>query len=92
MAFQLFAMGQSVDAVAAKTGRARSTVAQYLEDYVAERKPADVSAWVDDITYARVRAAAERAPGAFLKPVFEALGGAVSYEDIRVVMKHAGMR
>jgi ATP-dependent DNA helicase RecQ len=92
LAFQLFAMGQSVDSVAAKTGRARGTVGQYLEDYVSERKPADVSAWVDDITYARVKSTAERTPGGFLKPVFEALGGSVSYEDIRVVMKHAGMR
>jgi ATP-dependent DNA helicase RecQ len=92
LAFQLFAMGQSIDAVAAKTGRAKGTIAQYLEDYVSERKPADVSAWVDDLTYARVRATAERTPGGFLKPVFEALGGSVSYEDIRVVMKHAGMR
>jgi hypothetical protein len=81
-----------VDEVAAKTGRSRSTVGQYLEDYVAERKPESVSAWVDDLTYARVRSAAKGTPGAFLKPVYEALGGTVSYEDIRVVMKHAGMR
>ncbi len=91
-AFQLFDEGSSLDDVAAKTGRSRSTISSYLEDYVAERKPESVSPWVDEVTYARVRSAAERTPGTFLKPVFEALNGAVSYDDIRVVMKHAGIR
>ena len=91
-AFTLFDGGRSLDEVAEKTGRSRSTIAGYLEDYVAERKPKSVSAWVDEVTYARVRSAAERTPGTFLKPVFEALDGSVSYEDIRVVMKHAGIR
>jgi hypothetical protein len=27
-----------------------------------------------------------------LKPVFEALDGQISYESIRVAMKHAGLR
>ena len=92
VAFTMFQQGRSVEDVMAKTGKARGTIASYLEDYVAERKPQSVSAWVDEVTYARVRSAAERMPGAFLKPVFEALGGSVSYDDIRVVMKHAGMR
>jgi hypothetical protein len=39
-----------------------------------------------------VRSAAEGTSEGFLKPVFEALDGSVSYEDIRVVMKHAGLR
>jgi ATP-dependent DNA helicase RecQ len=91
-AFRLFEQGNSVDEVASKTGKARSTVASYLEDYVSERKPKSVSSWVDDVTYARVLSAAERTQGTFLKPVFEALNGGVSYDDIRVVMKHAGIR
>ena len=91
-AFVLFDHGRPLDEVAAKTGRTRTTVAGYLEDYVAERKPASVSAWIDEATYARVRSAAERSQGTFLKPVFEALEGSVSYEEIRVVMKHAGIR
>jgi ATP-dependent DNA helicase RecQ len=92
LAFQLFEQSRSLDEVVSKTGRARGTILSYLEDYVAERRPASVSAWVDDITYARVRAAAERTPGSFLKPVFEALGGTVDYNDIRVAMKHLGRR
>jgi ATP-dependent DNA helicase RecQ len=91
-AFSLFDSGRPLDEVAAKTGRTRSTIAGYLEDYVSERKPASLAPWVDEVTYGRVRSAAERTQGAFLKPVFEALDGSVSYEDIRVVMKHAGMR
>ena len=91
-AFRLFEQGCSLDDVASKTGKARSTVASYLEDYVSERKPQSVSPWVDEVTYARVRSAAERTQGTFLKPVFEALEGSVSYDDIRVVMKHARIR
>jgi ATP-dependent DNA helicase RecQ len=92
LAFRLFDEGRALDEVVSKTGRSRGTVVSYLEDYIAERRPESLTPWVDDVTYARVRAAAERTPGSFLKPVFEALGGTVTYEDIRVVMKHAGIR
>jgi ATP-dependent DNA helicase RecQ len=91
-AFGLFEEGRSLEEVIATTGKSPSTVVGYLEDYVAERKPESVSPWVDDITYARVRSTAEQLKGAFLKPVFEALSGSVTYEQIRVVMKHAGLR
>jgi ATP-dependent DNA helicase RecQ len=91
-AFALFDQGATVDEVVAATGRVRSTVGSYLEEYVAERKPASVAAWVDDDIYERVVTAARRQAGSFLKPVFEALNGEVSYDDIRVVMRHAGLR
>ena len=42
--------------------------------------------------YRAVETTARRVGGSFLKPVFEALGGKVSYEKIRIVMKHAGLR
>jgi ATP-dependent DNA helicase RecQ len=90
--FALFERGMSIDEVAATTGRARSTVAGYLEDYVTERKPASIETWVSPETYRRVEAAARRTGGSLLKPVFEALDGAVPYDDIRIVMRHAGLR
>jgi hypothetical protein len=42
--------------------------------------------------YDRVVAAAGGLEGGLLKPVFEALNGQVSYERIRIAMKHAGLR
>jgi ATP-dependent DNA helicase RecQ len=91
-AFELFDQGKSVEEVAEDTGRARGTVASYLEDYVVERKPRSLSAWVQPDLYRRIDEAAQRAGGSLLKPVFEALGGDVSYDDIRIVMRHAGRR
>ena len=91
-AFELFDKGGTLDEVAAVTGRARGTISSYLEDYIVERKPRSVEAWVQPELYRRIDETATRVGGSFLKPVFEALGGAVSYDDIRVVMKHAGRR
>ena len=50
-----------------------------------------VDAWVEPSVYRRVEDAAKRVGGQFLKPVFEALNGDVSYEEIRVVVRHAGL-
>jgi ATP-dependent DNA helicase RecQ len=91
-AFRLFEQGRGVDQVAQATGRSRSTIAQYLEEYVDERRPESVSPWVPAALYERIRATAERLQGHLLKPVFEALGQEVAYDDIRIVMKHAGLR
>jgi ATP-dependent DNA helicase RecQ len=92
LAFKLFERGCSIDDVVSQTGRARSTVCSYLEDFVGETKPQSVDAWVDPHLYRRIETAAKQAGGAFLRPVFEALNSEVSYDDIRVVMKHAGLR
>ena len=78
--------------MAAELGRARSTVASYLEDYVSDRRPDSVEAWVTPEAYRLIEAAAKRTGGTLLKPVFEALNGEVPYDDIRVVMRHAGLR
>jgi ATP-dependent DNA helicase RecQ len=87
-ALALFAGGASVERVAAETGRAISTTWQYLEQFVAEQRPRQVSTWVDGATYARVADALRATDEALLKPVFEQLGGQVPYEIIRVVARH----
>ncbi|HLF80002.1 MAG TPA: RecQ family ATP-dependent DNA helicase [Dehalococcoidia bacterium] len=91
-AFDLFDKQRSLEEVVAETGRARATVSSYLEDYVVERKPESVDAWVAPDLYRRIEEAAGRVGGSLLRPVFEALEGEVSYDDIRVVMRHAGRR
>lgn len=89
-AFELFRRGVSIDEVARQTGRAASTVSEYLAEYVRTEKPRSVAAWVPDMVYARVQAAARHFGTAKLKPIFLALGETVPYEQIRVVVAHMG--
>ncbi len=91
-AFAMFDRGCSLDEVEASTGRTRSTVVGYLEDYVAARKPDKIDTWVNENEYRRIEMIARQTGGTFLRPVFDALGGAASYDDIRIVMRHAGLR
>ncbi|MBL8724154.1 MAG: DNA helicase RecQ [Planctomycetes bacterium] len=85
-AFELFRSGASVDAVATALGRARSTVAGYLADWVEREPPADLRAWLDATIEARILGALHHAAEGRLKPVFEALGGTVDYDSIRLVL------
>jgi len=65
-----------------------STVAKYLEEYIEETKPADISAWVDPKTYAAIIDAAAKTGADRLKPIFEFLGETVPYEQIRWALTH----
>jgi hypothetical protein len=47
---------------------------------------------VADDVYQAVVAAARTTGGGLLRPVFEALEGRVSYDEVRLAMKHAGLR
>jgi ATP-dependent DNA helicase RecQ len=91
-AFDLFEQGRSLDEVALATARAPGTVAAYLEDFIEQRRPESVEAWVPRGVYDRVVAAGQKTEGGLLKPVFEALNGEVGYDHIRIAMKHAGLR
>jgi hypothetical protein len=51
-------------------------------------RPASIAPWVNDATYSRVAAAARQSDGNRLKPIFEALGGEVPYNEIRLVLSH----
>jgi ATP-dependent DNA helicase RecQ len=87
-AFALFAEGRDLEQVAQMIGRARSTTAGYLNEYVSERRPERIDAWVDEPTYRRVAAAAATSEDGRLKPLFEQLAGEVSYDTIRLVIAH----
>jgi ATP-dependent DNA helicase RecQ len=90
LAFDLFRGRTSLEEVIRQTGRGRSTVYEYLEDYIREERPASVAAWVTDEVYERVKLAARRVGTAYKKPIFIALGERVSYDDIRIVLAHLG--
>jgi ATP-dependent DNA helicase RecQ len=83
-AFSLFAEGRSVEEAAQLLDRAPSTALQYLVEYVQDRHLESPCPWVDGTTFDRVAEAVRRVGGERLKPVFEALGGSVPYDRIRV--------
>ncbi len=84
----MFANGATVDQVAEAAGRARSTVFTYLMNYIEEEKPASIEPWVSDAMYTRIAAAAGTLGGMRLKPIFEAMNGSASYDEIRLVTTH----
>jgi ATP-dependent DNA helicase RecQ len=88
LAFELFRGGGSIADAMTRLGVARSTAGEYLLAYIREEKPADVSAWVPDDLYREVAAAAGEVGRDKLKPIYDALGGNVSYDDIKVVLAH----
>ncbi len=87
-AFRMFAEGRMIEEVMSYTVRAHSTVVAYLLEYIAEQRPERIDAWIDPAVYDRVVAAATGAESPRLKPLHEQLGGAVSYDDIRLVLTH----
>jgi ATP-dependent DNA helicase RecQ len=87
-AFELFAKGASVEQATATTGRAPSTTWGYLAEFVQLRRPERLDPWIDRKTYHAVAGAVTELGTAYLKPVFDHLGGTVSYEQIRVVVAH----
>jgi ATP-dependent DNA helicase RecQ len=85
-AFRLFRAGAGLDVAAAQTGLTRSTVGEFLADFIRVEKPASIFGWVPEAVCERVAAAAEMHGTARMKPVFLELNGEVSYDDIRLVL------
>ena len=83
-AFEMFATGATLADVAESIGRAPSTTANYLAEYIALQSPESIEPWIDAATYERVVAAFDEHGSRRLKPVYDALGGEVSYETMRI--------
>jgi ATP-dependent DNA helicase RecQ len=88
LAFALFRSGASIEDAMQQLSRARSTVFQYLCDYIRAERPPSVADWVPDDLYQRIAAAAREVGTQRLKPIFLALGEKVDYDTIRVVVTH----
>jgi ATP-dependent DNA helicase RecQ len=84
----MFAAGRSIDEVAGALGIQRGTAAAHLSDYILTAKPASIDRWVDAAAYREVARAAAEVGTVLLRPIFERLGGAVEYEQIRLVVNH----
>lgn len=87
-AFALFREGVPILDVMHQIKVARSTAGDYLVQFIEAERPADVSDWVSDEIYQEVSAASQEVGAEKLKPIFDALNGQVSYDDIRVVVAH----
>jgi ATP-dependent DNA helicase RecQ len=88
LALSLFRKGTALDEVARQTGRERSTLYGYLEEYLRAERPASIAPWIAEGLYQRIAAAARRVGLDRLKPIYLALGEKVSYDDIRIVRAH----
>jgi hypothetical protein len=89
-AFTLFRQGASVEEVAQQIGRAKSTVTEYLCDFIVAEKPEHIGAWVPQKVYQQVAGAARTVGTRPLKLIFMELKEAVAYDLIRLVVAHLG--
>ncbi|HWA97938.1 MAG TPA: DNA helicase RecQ [Pirellulales bacterium] len=85
-AFELFAQQHSIEQVCRTLGRAPSTVIGYLVDFIEHEQLDDPSAWLDRELFARIRSAAMSLETDRLKPLYEALHGSATYEQIRLAV------
>jgi ATP-dependent DNA helicase RecQ len=83
-AMRLFRQGRSVADVCQAVGRSRSTVSDYLAELIATEGISDPTFWIEEETFAKVRALAGQHGLDRLKPLYEALEGTVSYDDLRI--------
>jgi len=88
LALTLFEQRASIDEVVERTQRAKSTVSNYLAEFILETVPVDIEAWVPRKTYDRVVAAVAEVGSDWLKPIFVKLEESVPYEEIRLVIAH----
>jgi ATP-dependent DNA helicase RecQ len=82
--WELFRAGLTVEQIAGQRGLAPSTIVQHISELVAAGEIEDIAQWVDDLTLARIRKAANGAMIGPLAPLREALGDAVSYEQLHL--------
>jgi len=85
-AMRLFREGKPLDQVAREIGRAHSTTAQYLEDYITAEGIISPRPWVDNDTFRRIRDAVSVCGMERLKPIFDHLEEKVEYGIIRIAV------
>lgn len=84
-AFPHFKAGLSIAETAEQMARAESTIRGYLDQFIRHEQISDPSPWVEDAVVQQVRLALDEVGGGKLRPIFEHLGGEVSYDQIRIV-------
>jgi ATP-dependent DNA helicase RecQ len=87
-AFELFRQGAALEDVMYQISKSRSTVTDYLCDYIRTERPDSLQNWLPEDIYQRVKSAALQEGMERLKPIYLALGESVPYEQIRLVLAH----
>lgn len=82
--WELHRAGLTIEEIAERRGLATQTIAQQMAELVACREIEDVSPWLDEVTLAKIRRSSGEGPIGALKPIFDALGGAVTYEQLAI--------
>ena len=85
-AFEAFRSGASVEEAVNRTGLSRSTICDFLVDFIRLERPPSPFRWVSEAICERVAAAAEVHGNDKMKPVFLALNEEIPYEQIRIVL------
>ncbi len=91
-AFNMFRTGASIADTVAQTGRAPSTITEYLAEFIQREKPASIAPWVPDPLYKLIAAAAMEVPTHSLKPLFLKLEENIPYDHLRLVVAHLRSR
>ena len=78
-------LGRSIAEVADAAGRDEGTVAGYLAELVAEGRIVDLSPWISAEDEERAGVKMDELGDERLRPVFEALDGQISYDQLRIV-------
>lgn len=91
-----FERGMPLDEVATITGRSRSTVSNYLAQWIEASKPASIDPWVPSRTQKRVIEAWEKTKrSGMMRQVWEALNAGmpeseiISYDEIKITLAFA---
>lgn len=87
-AYDAFRRGASIEQVMALTGRAHSTIAAYLADFIITERPETIDRWVTQDEYEAIAPLAHRLGTERLKPIFDELEGRMPYDAIRLVVAH----
>ncbi len=85
-AAELFEQGMSIEQVAESMGRALSTTSTYLEEYILHHRITSPEPWLDEETFQKITAAAFAIDSDRLKPLYEALGKEIPYEQLRIAV------
>ena len=83
---KLFRQEFGIDAVAERLGRAHSTTAQYLVEFLKLEGRLSPEPWVDAATFERIAAVAATLPDNRLKPLFDHFGGEIGYDVLRIAI------
>jgi ATP-dependent DNA helicase RecQ len=85
-AFPHFDQKLSVEEVAERLGRAVSTTYGYLEAYIRHRRITDITCWISPREIEQIEVIAQYTGTERMKPIYDALHGRVSYDQIRIAV------